>query len=133
MQSSRQSPARMRFGQYLTRRANQGHSFIITQSVKRTPGRAMAATAVNVKLILPPRQSRGGSRLYKNFDSGRRRGPSDAAEMGEAESGYVLHAIAERAIDADMRQPDHRDREHQRRFNGESGDHQGHRRHVAVG
>ena len=46
-------------GKYLTRRANQRHSFIIAQSVKRTPGRAMAATAVNVKLILPPRQSRG--------------------------------------------------------------------------
>ena len=47
-------------GKYLTRRANQRHSFIIAQSVKRTLGRAMAATAVNVKLILPPRQSRGG-------------------------------------------------------------------------
>ena len=46
-------------GKYLTRRANQRHSFIIAQSVKRTPGRAMAATAVNVKLMLPPRQSRG--------------------------------------------------------------------------
>ena len=50
-------------GKYLTRRANQRHSFIIAQSVKRTPGRAMAATAVNVKLILPPRQSRGVSRI----------------------------------------------------------------------
>src|SRR6266576_3171394 len=34
MQGSRQSPARMRFGQYLTRRANQRHSFIIAQSVR---------------------------------------------------------------------------------------------------
>ena len=34
MQGSRQSPARTRFGQYLTRRANQRHSFIIAQSVR---------------------------------------------------------------------------------------------------
>src|SRR6266481_6272872 len=55
---------RCALGKYLTRRANQRHSLIIAQSVKRTLGRAMAATAVNVKLILPPRQSRGVSRLY---------------------------------------------------------------------
>jgi hypothetical protein len=47
-------------GKYLTRRANQRHSFIIAQSVKRTLGRAMAATAVNVKLILPSPAEPGG-------------------------------------------------------------------------
>src|SRR5258708_38558680 len=56
-------------GKYLTRRANQGHYFIIAQTVKRTigrtPCRAMAATAANVKLILPPRHSRGSPR-YTN-------------------------------------------------------------------
>jgi len=41
-------------GKYLTRRANRRHSFIIAQSVKRTPGRAMAATAVNVKQYCLP-------------------------------------------------------------------------------
>src|SRR5712675_3725992 len=56
-------------GKYLTRRANQRHSFIIAQSVKRTPGRAMAATAVNVELILPPRQSRGVSRLCQDREN----------------------------------------------------------------
>ncbi len=35
MQGSRQSPARMLWAKYLTRRANQRHSFIIAQSVKR--------------------------------------------------------------------------------------------------
>jgi hypothetical protein len=42
MQSSRQPPAQTRFGQYLTRRANQRHSFIIAQSVKRPSPRNSA-------------------------------------------------------------------------------------------
>src|SRR5258708_33276759 len=40
-----------------------------------------------------------------------RRAP-DAAKMGEAESDRVFQAIAERTVDADMCQPDHRDRKH---------------------
>ena len=51
----------------------------------------------------------------------------DAAEMGEAKTGAVFQAVAERAVDADMRQPDHRDRQRQRRFEAESRHHQRHR------
>jgi len=35
--------------------------------------------------------------------------------MGEAKTGGVFQAVAERAVEADMGQPDHGDREHQRR------------------
>jgi hypothetical protein len=35
--------------------------------------------------------------------------PSDAAEMREAEASLIFEAIAERAVDADMGEPDHRD------------------------
>src|SRR3979490_1975752 len=45
---------------------------------------------------------------------------ADSSEMGEAETGKVFQAVAERAIDADMGQPDHGDREHQRRGEGKA-------------
>src|ERR1700737_840433 len=65
-------------------------------------------------------------------DLGRRHVPSNPAEMGETKSRAVFQAVAERAVDADMRQPDHRDGKHQRRGKRKSGGHQCHRRHVAV-
>src|ERR1700694_4861157 len=65
-------------------------------------------------------------------DLGRRRVPSNPAEMGETKSRAVFQAVAERAVDADMRQPDHRDGKHERRGKRKSGGHQCHRRHVAV-
>ena len=43
------------------------------------------------------------------------RAPPDPAEMGEGKSRKIFQAVAERAVEADMRQPDHRDRQHQRR------------------
>src|SRR5207237_2618991 len=38
-----------------------------------------------------------------------RRVPTDAAEMREGKSRTVFQAVAQRSINADMRQPDHRD------------------------
>src|SRR5947207_8177985 len=62
----------------------------------------------------------------------RRRVPPDAAEMGERKSRTVFQAVAQRAIDADMRQPDHRDGKDKRRGDREASDHQRHRGQIAV-
>ena len=40
--------------------------------------------------------------------------PANPAEMGEAKTGGIFQSVAERAVDADMGEPDHRDRQHQR-------------------
>ena len=58
------------------------------------------------------------SRSASNSAKARRRisaGFPDPAEMGEAEAGAVFQAIAQRPVDADMGEPDDRDRQHQRR------------------
>src|SRR6266571_3583062 len=56
----------------------------------------------------------------------------DPPEMGEAKTAGIFQAVAERAVDADMRHPDHRDGKRERRGKRKSGNHQAHRRHVAV-
>ena len=52
--------------------------------------------------------------------------------MGEAKTGRIFQAVAERAVDADMREPDHRDRQDQRLAEPKAERHQRHRHHVAV-
>src|SRR5204863_355500 len=45
----------------------------------------------------------------------------DPPHMGEAESALIFQAVAERAIEADMGQPDHGDREDERRGGAKAG------------
>ena len=57
---------------------------------------------------------------------------SDPPQMGEAKTFGIFQAIAQRAVDADMGEPDHGQRQHQRLGGGKSARHQRHRREVAV-
>ena len=52
--------------------------------------------------------------------------------MGEAKSGGIFQPVAERAVDADMGEPDHRDGEEKRPLQRKAHRQQRHRRHVAV-
>jgi len=56
----------------------------------------------------------------------------DPPHMGEAESALIFQAVAERAVEADMGQPDHGDRKDERRGGAKAGRHHRHRREIAV-
>src|SRR5450756_566062 len=57
----------------------------------------------------------------------------DPPQMRKPETGRIFQAVAERAVEADMRQPDRRERLQQRRGEAKTRDHQRDRPQGAVG